>query len=52
MACFAKIEELDLATLGTQTASILTLRFAKNAVSNAPKMDSIKIPAAGYEIGN
>ena len=27
----AKIKELDLATLGTQTASIFTLRFAKNA---------------------
>ena len=37
MACFAKIKELDLAMLGTQTASIFTLRFAENAESNVPK---------------
>jgi hypothetical protein len=37
MACCAKIKELDLAMLGTQTASIFTLRFAENAESNVPK---------------
>jgi hypothetical protein len=37
MARFAKIKELDLAMLGTQTASIFTLRFAENAESNVPK---------------
>jgi hypothetical protein len=37
MARFAKIKELDLALLGTQTASIFTLRFAENAESNVPK---------------
>ncbi len=37
MARCAKIKELDLAMLGTQTASIFTLRFAENAVSNVPK---------------
>jgi hypothetical protein len=31
MARCAKIKELDLAMLGTQTASIFTLRFAENA---------------------
>ena len=40
-AHFAKIEELALAALWTQTASIFTLRFAKNAESNEPKMDSL-----------
>ena len=48
-ARFAKIEELDLAALGTQTASIFTLRFAKNAVSNSPKMDSIRNPTAAIK---
>jgi hypothetical protein len=37
MARCAKIKELDLAMLGTQTASIFTLRFAENAESNVPK---------------
>ncbi len=37
MARFAKIKELDLAMLGTQTASIFTLRFAENDESNVPK---------------
>ncbi len=37
MARFAKIKELDLAMLGTQTASIFTLHFAENAESNVPK---------------
>ena len=32
-----RIKELDLAMLGTQTASIFTLRFAENAESNVPK---------------
>jgi len=48
MAGFAKIEELDLAALGTQTASIFTRRFAKNARSNEPEMDSIRNSAADY----
>jgi len=37
MARFVKIKELDLAMLGTQTASIFTLPFAENAESNVPK---------------
>jgi hypothetical protein len=37
MAHFAKIKELDLVLLGTQTASIFTLRFAENAESNVPE---------------
>jgi hypothetical protein len=37
MAHCAKIKELDLAMLGTQTASIFTLHFAENAESNIPK---------------
>ncbi len=38
MARCAKIKELDLAMLGTQTASIFTLHFAEKAGSNAPKL--------------
>jgi hypothetical protein len=46
VAYFAKIEELVFASLGLKQLQFFTLRFANNAISNAPKMDSLGNPAA------